>query len=176
MTERPDSFPADRFSWIDPDSPAARHWRELRDEGDEEALRRYEEMLGGPPGFCESGWRSEQDVAEHYDHVPPYSPAAESWRKLKAKGDGAGLKRLEERIEELETVDEVRALTFCGCGYARLSFGESKLFREAAEDPGELLHRRFRLADGTPVDEGPEDVYRIHPARGEDERQEGGRT
>lgn len=131
-----DPFPVERFSWVHPESPAAERWRELRAGGDVEALRRYEEVLGGPPGFCASGWRAEQDVSEHFPHVRADSRAAYNWRKLRDRGDGAGLRALEEVLERAGSAAEVRALRFCGCGCGRLDVGAAL---ERLDAPGRDL-------------------------------------
>lgn len=64
--------------------------------------------------------RDGQDVTERFPLARGTS-AALHWRRLEAKGDGAGLEALEAALEAATSAAEVRALRFCRCGCHRLS-------------------------------------------------------
>lgn len=72
-------------------------------------------------------------IHEKFPHVPEGSKAARNWRRLRERGDLAGLRALEDTLEGLSTPAEVRALPFCRCGCGRLSLSMH------LDDLGEVL-------------------------------------
>lgn len=80
-------------------------------------------------------WRcgGKPELQQRFPHVHPDSLAGRRWRELRDAGDVDALNRFERRLA-------------VGAWYRQRGI-------QPWHDPGPLLYRTYRLADGTPVEE-----------------------